>query len=129
LIVVAIALGLASRSTQLSAPDFVLRYAGDVLWGWLVFLIFRLIAARSSIFRVALLAGLFAVGIEVSQLYHARWIDSLRQTRLGALMLGSGFLWSDLVCYAIGIVFGALLELLVSALSRESDKTAEPNNG
>ena len=34
--------------------------------------------------------------VEESQLYHASWIDSIRGTTLGALVLGHGFLWSDL---------------------------------
>jgi hypothetical protein len=48
--------------------------------------------------------------IEVSQLYHAPWIDSVRHTTLGGLALGYDFDWRDLVCYAIGIGCAALLD-------------------
>ncbi len=44
------------------------------------------------------------VTVELSQLYHAPWIDSIRQTTLGGLILGFGFLWSDLACYALGVL-------------------------
>ena len=45
---------------------------------------------------------MFFYGIELSQLYHALWIDAIRNTTLGGLIIGFGFLWSDLVCYTIG---------------------------
>ena len=48
-------------------------------------------------------------GIEISQLYQAPWIDATRATRLGGLVLGHGFLWSDMVCYSVGIGVGALI--------------------
>ncbi|MCA9130161.1 MAG: DUF2809 domain-containing protein, partial [Planctomycetales bacterium] len=48
--------------------------------------------------------------VEFSQLYHASWIDSIRRTTLGGLVLGFGFLWSDLVCYGIGITLGVVAE-------------------
>ena len=43
---------------------------------------------------MAVTAGLFSLTVELSQLYHAPWIDELRQIRLAALLLGQGFLWS-----------------------------------
>ena len=49
---------------------------------------------------------LFAFLIESSQLYQAPWLNALRDTRLGGLILGYGFLWSDLVCYTVGIGIG-----------------------
>jgi len=52
--------------------------------------------------RLAATALVISFAVEVSQLYHAEWIDGIRETRLGALTLGSGFLWSDLVCYTLG---------------------------
>jgi hypothetical protein len=44
------------------------------------------------------------------RLYHASWIDSLRDTTFGGLVLGFEFVWSDLVCYTVGIVFGAIID-------------------
>ncbi len=49
----------------------------------------------------------------MSQLYHAEWIDSIRATTLGGLVLGYGFLWSDLVAYTIGVGIGFLFELIL----------------
>jgi hypothetical protein len=51
----------------------------------------------------------FSIAIELSQLYHAPWIDSIRHTTLGGLILGFDFVWSDLVCYAVGVGIGVLM--------------------
>lgn len=48
----------------------------------------------------------FAVLIEVSQLYQAARITAWRETFMGKMILGHGFLWSDLVCYAAGVLLG-----------------------
>jgi hypothetical protein len=50
-----------------------------------------------------LLALSICYGIELSQLYHARWIDNIRETNIGGLVLGFGFLWSDVLAYTLGV--------------------------
>lgn len=109
LTLVTVLLGLASRRFFDEFP-FVRAYVGDGLWALMVFFGFALVFNRWSVRSVALAALLFSVGIELSQLYHAPWIDSLRSTRLGGLVLGFSFVWSDLLCYSIGIAVGALLD-------------------
>ncbi|NVO20828.1 MAG: DUF2809 domain-containing protein [Bacteroidetes bacterium] len=104
--------GLASRHFSASLPGWVHAYAGDGLWALMVFLIIGFLFTRKSSLWVALSALAFSYGIEISQLYHAPWIDTLRANRLGGLILGFGFLWSDLVCYTIGVGFGYLVEKL-----------------
>jgi hypothetical protein len=51
-----------------------------------------------------------SVLVETSQLYHAPWIDTVRSTFLGAVILGSGFLWSDLACYFVGTAGGLAVD-------------------
>ena len=85
-------------------------YAGDTLWALAAFLGIGLVRPRASTWRAAAVAMSFSVMIEVSQLYHAPWIDSVRGTTLGGLILGYGFLWSDLVCYAVGVGLGIVIE-------------------
>lgn len=109
-LVVIIALGLASRRYVEMEPSFLSKYAGDTLWALMVYVGIGLFRPRWPIGRVALAALLFSYGIEISQLYHAPWIDRLRHTLLGGLVLGYGFLWSDLLCYATGIAIGMGLE-------------------
>jgi len=56
--------------------------------------------------------------VEVSQLYRALWIDAVRGTTLGALVLGQGFLWSNFVCYVAGVGVWFLVDQLVVSCSR-----------
>lgn len=105
----AVVAGLASRQFFGGSP-FVRAYVGDALWALMVFFGIGLLFVRWSTTTVALAALLFSFGIEFSQLYHAPWIDGLRHTRLGGLVLGFGFLWSDLLSYSVGIAVGVGVE-------------------
>ncbi len=102
--------GLLSRSQLIPLPVFISTYAGDTLWALMVFWCFCILAPHRKTWEVALAAVLFSFAIEFSQFYHAFWIDSLRHTKLGGLILGFGFKFSDLVCYSIGILFGAVID-------------------
>lgn len=104
-----VGLGLASRRYGSDWP-FVRVYVGDALWALMVFFGIAFGVNRWSTRTVALAALGFCFGIEASQLYHAPWIDGIRATRLGGLVLGFGFLWSDLLCYVAGVAVGVLAE-------------------
>lgn len=114
LVGITVLLGLASRRWAEDLPRFVAAYAGDALWAAMVFWIAAFVrpAARTS--RLAAAALVIAVAVELSQLYHAPWIDAVRATRPGALVLGQGFLWSDLACYAAGVGAAALVDLAIN---------------
>lgn len=118
LTVAVLLLGLASRRYSVWLPPFVHAYVGDVLWALMVFLGFAVLFKRQSTRTLAWLALLFSFGIEISQLYHAPWLDNLRATRLGGLVLGFGFLWTDLLCYSVGIAVGVLLDRWLLAMLR-----------
>ncbi len=113
LIAATIAAGLASRHFANLLPEWDKLYLGDALWALMVFFMVGWWFTRKSTFWVASMALEFSYAIEFSQLYHAHWIDTLRNTRLGGLVLGYGFLWSDLVCYTAGIGAGLMLEAFV----------------
>jgi hypothetical protein len=91
-------------------PEFLAEYAGDTLWALMLFLLVSTLLAGQPILARAAIALALAFLVEISQLYHAPWIDSIRQTKLGGLVLGFGFLWTDLVCYSVGITIGSLIE-------------------
>jgi hypothetical protein len=111
LIALACTVGIGSRRFALALPAFIAAYAGDTLWALVAFLGLGLFLPRTSTRHVGLLAIVFSVMIEVSQLYDAPWINAIRQTTLGGLILGFGFLWSDLTCYVVGVGLGVLIEV------------------
>ena len=111
--------GLASRSSLVEGlPSLIGAYAGDTLWALALFLALGFVFPRARIVTVALLAIVLSFGIELSQLYQAEWINAIRHTRIGALILGFGFKWSDLVCYTVGCLSGAAAEVLMRTIRR-----------
>jgi len=124
LAVVTVLLGLASRRYAGGLPSFVADYAGDTLWAAMVFFLLAVLFPAASTRALAAAALALAFVVEASQLYHAPWLDALRATRLGALVLGYGFLWSDLVCYAVGVVLAAAVDIFLRRWSRK--RRAEP---
>ena len=111
-IAVIILLGFFSRTRWM--PAFVLDYVGDTLYATLAFFGFGFLSPKSSSYKIAIFAILFCFVIEISQLYHAPWIDAIRHMRFGGLVLGFGFLWSDLACYSVGVGVGFVAERLMS---------------
>jgi hypothetical protein len=113
LVAAAVLAGLASRRYADLFPDAVRLYFGDVSWAAMVYFAAAALWPRARVSRIALGALAFSLVIETSQLYHAPWIDALRATRPGALVLGFGFLWSDVACYAIGVGLASLIDRAV----------------
>ncbi len=107
LMILTVALGLASRKFSSQLPLFIAAFAGDTLWAANVVFLARFIYPNLPIKKTAVYAAVFSLVIELSQLYQGEWILALRRTLPGALILGHGFLWSDLVCYAVGVLLGA----------------------
>lgn len=112
LIFIVMLLGLGSRKFGDFLPEFVSNYLGDTLWALMVFFIMGFLFKRSSTLKVGIYSLVFSFLIEISQLYHAPWLDSIRHNKIGGLILGFGFLWSDLICYTVGVIIGILLEIL-----------------
>ncbi|MCM3538827.1 ribosomal maturation YjgA family protein [Priestia endophytica] len=113
LMIIIIFLGIVVRKKSAYFPRIVNLYLGDILWALLIFLGFSFLTEKKGLKIVIFLSLLFCYGIEISQLYHAEWIDAVRSTTLGGLVLGYGFLFSDLVSYTVGILFGALCTILL----------------
>ena len=114
LLLVTVALGLASRWWADALPHFVGAYAGDTLWACAVYWAVALVTPGAGRIYRGLLSFGFAVAVEVSQLFHPAWLESIRRTRLGGLLLGFGFLWSDLACYAVGIALALGVDQLLA---------------
>lgn len=113
LTIITIILGLLSRRVQ-GLPQIISSYSGDALWALMVFFLFSFLFNKKSTIFILVISIIFSYGIEISQLYHAPWIDSIRATTLGGLILGFGFLWSDLICYTVGIVIGAIIDKIIN---------------
>nr|WP_029451721.1 DUF2809 domain-containing protein [Clostridium algidicarnis] len=110
LIITVVLLGIGSRKFGYILPRFIASYLGDTLWGLMIFLTIGFLFNYLDTNVVAIASLIFCFFIEFTQLYHSAFIDSIRSTVIGGLVLGFGFLWSDLICYSIGIIIGILIE-------------------
>ena len=102
-VAIVMVLGLSSRKYACNLPECINTYLGDALWAVMIYLFASLLLKDRKPSLIALLSLLFCYLIEISQLYHAPWIDAIRNTRLGGLVLGFGFLWTDIIAYTLGI--------------------------
>lgn len=110
LVLVVMCLGLLSRKMTAYIPDIIDLFLGDFLWAMMVYFMIRMMFINLTIRKAAFFGIIFCFFIEISQLYHSSWIDAIRRTTLGGLILGYGFLWSDLSAYFFGVCFGAALD-------------------
>ncbi|MEO6593190.1 MAG: DUF2809 domain-containing protein [Planctomycetota bacterium] len=104
-LLVIVALGLLSRRYPL--PGFLAEYTGDALYAVAVFVTLTLVWPAGRIRTLAVAAWLSCAAIECSQLLTWRWLVALRSASVGALVLGQGFQWADLVAHAVGVALAA----------------------
>lgn len=95
-------LAIATRTHAGWFHPFIQEYGGDIIWAGMFLFFLRIFLGRMYLLKLAFICYLLGVSVEFLQLYHAPWIEAIRQTRVGGLMLGFGFLWSDIICYAVG---------------------------
>ncbi|SPT93103.1 YjgA [Bacillus tequilensis] len=113
-----IGLGLGSRAFSYVLPDTLNTYLGDSLWAAMIFTGCGFLFQKMKTMKTGLISLSFCFFIEISQLYHAEWIDRIRDTSLGGLVLGYGFLWSDIEAYTIGIAACTVIELLILEIKK-----------
>jgi len=109
LIIITIISGLLSRHFS-----FIPLFIGDILWALMAYFIMRFLFVHKPVKFLVIVSLSFCYAIELSQLYKAPWINDLRHTLFGRLVLGDGFLWSDLLCYTIGVALGVWVDKIVS---------------
>lgn len=122
LILATIPLGLGSRSS-IPLPHLIATYAGDTLYAVMFFFIFGFLLPKQPAWKIAVLAAFSTYLIEISQLWQTPWLNSIRQTRIGGLIIGYTFLWTDIVCYTVGVTFALLVDLLIHRLALKDSDT------
>lgn len=110
LLLVVILLGLGSRTFGQAIPSFLAAHAGDALWTVAVYLTLAIAFPKWPPLKLGLLALAISLGVEMSQLIQAPWLEAIRETLPGRLLLGSGFLWADLLRYAVGTLIAVTLD-------------------
>lgn len=94
---ITIALGLISRKIS-----FIPSITGDLLYAVMMYWIFRSVLINKKLQVSLLLAISFCFLIEFLQLVQTQPFIYIRNHPFLKLIFGQGFLWTDLVAYAIG---------------------------
>lgn len=106
-------LALATRNHPSWFHPIIVKYGGDVIWAGMFLFFLRTIFVRSKARKLAVICFLLGVLDECSQLLYFDWLVAIRETYIGRLILGVGFLWSDIVCYAIGTLIAFVIVMLI----------------
>ena len=110
LLAAAIGLGLASRHYADALPVPIARYGGDTLSATAVYLTLSVAWPGARVRSLAAGAALIPLAVELSQLARPAWLETIRRWPGARLLLGYGFLASDLVCYAAGVALGVAID-------------------
>ena len=102
-----------ARQFALSHPSVAADCAGDVLWALSVFAAIGLLCPSLPTWQAASGAFVIPALLELGQLYPLPWVDAIRGTTLGYLVLGTEFVVMDFACYAGGALTGMLIEIIV----------------
>lgn len=124
-VICTVGIGLASRKFPALFPAVLEKYPGDALWAQMVYWLVCLFTPSASVIKVALYSLAISYADEISQLYQSPWINHIRATTLGHLVLGSRFSWLDMFSYTIGIAIvapfdGWFFKAKIACKSKES---------
>lgn len=116
-----ICVGLAIHGIAFGLAATLRDVAGDALWAVMIYAWMGSLWPLGPLRARAGLALAICWTVEVSQAWHTPWLDAVRRTTAGQLVLGSGFDVRDLGSYAVGVAVGCAAELVARKLfSRQS---------
>jgi hypothetical protein len=109
-----IAVGLLLHLRGTFMPPAVRDIVGDALWAMMIVWWMGVAAPRLPLHTRGVAAFAVCVAVEVSQRYHTPFLDALRHTLPGHVILGSGYDPRDFLAYAAGVVVAMLLARLIA---------------
>jgi hypothetical protein len=112
LAVLTICIGISARAVKAWFPDWINLWLGDLLYAVMMYFLVAAFCVKGSAQVKAFIALAICFCIEFSQLYQGEWLNDVRATLPGKLVLGNGFLCSDLIAYSAGILAVACIDHL-----------------
>ena len=120
-----IAAGIGVRFVPLGLPREVVKYAGSVLWGAMVYGLIAFARPTAATGRLALSALIVAVLVELFRLIHTPALDAFRLTLAGQLLFGRVFSPWNILAYAVGIGLAAGLDAGIRRLTGRRQNIAD----
>lgn len=115
IVLLVVPLGLFARSQRSGADPgtltgFLATYAGDALWPILFYFLARLAFPTGSGRAIFVGVLVFTLGLEFLQLVRLEPLITLRKLPVLGFLLGNTFVWSDVVCLAIGSLVAVAID-------------------
>lgn len=116
-LILIIPIGYGSRFHLNAEQEWLRNLLGNIAYEsfWILLVVFLM--PHLPPFRVAVGVCLASFGIEFLQLWQPDWLQTLRATLFGKLVLGNAFYWLDFPQYGLGSLVGWLW---VSLLARKT---------
>ena len=99
--------------------SFIRPYGGDILVTLLICCAIRVILPRG--YRLPMGGGvlLFAILVEIGQYFGLVYLLGLGHIKFFRILIGTGFSWWDMVCYAAGCVLFVAGDALLPSSKKE----------
>jgi hypothetical protein len=118
-LIIVISIGLGSRLLEIEA-SWIRNYLGYILYATMIFFLMRItLSQTTSDLKVRVYAVAFCFAIEFLQLVQIPFLVYLRTETPLKYILGQGFLYSDLFCYAVGSALGFYINKVIETFSIE----------
>jgi hypothetical protein len=89
-------------------PEVIRDLGGNIAYETLLILLVLFVKSSANRSNVAIGVFLVTCALEFLQLNRSPWLQAIRGTTIGRLILGTDFVWSDFIGYAIGCYCGWL---------------------
>ena len=98
---------------------FIRPYGGDILVTLLICCVIRVILPRG--YRLPVGGGvlLFAILVEIGQYFGLVYLLGLGHIKFFRILMGTGFSWWDMVCYAAGCILFMAVDALLPSSKKE----------
>lgn len=116
--VLLVPIGLGTKIYEGPGQALIQAHVGGVAYVTFFALFGLALWPRAGAFVVSIAAFLGTCAVEVLQLWHPPWLDAIRATRPGGLLLGSTFSIDDFAWYALGGIVGYGWLRLITLLRR-----------
>lgn len=113
LMAITVVAGLAVRFTHLGLPFSLVKYGGSALWAVMIYWVCSTFLPSWPLTWDAAISGILGTAVEFLKLYDPPWLDAVRRTLPGIIILGRVFNWRDIATYWIAISLVAGLDLVL----------------
>lgn len=112
-IIIAIILTIMIENYKNVLPLSIGNYLENVLKALIIYLFIAFIFKKISAINISVISMLICSCFSISNLCEIPWVDNIKNTSIGLFILGNSFVYTDLICYLVGVILGFVLEMLL----------------